>query len=94
MAQMRRTVEANALRDYNARLNSDSYKALIAANPIPGLMRTEPFVIPRTPLERSYVPGVPDEDLLTPEDRMDIETELTRLRAEQARRSNTQGSDQ
>jgi len=90
MAQMRRTVEVNALRDYNARLNSDSYKALMAVNPIPGLMRTEPFVIPRTPLEKSYVPGVPDAALLTLEDRMDIESELARLRTEQARRSNEQ----
>jgi len=90
---MRRTVEANALRDYNARLNSDSYKALMAVNPIPGLMRTEPFVIPRTPLKRSYVPGVPDADLLSPEDLMDIESELARLRAEQARRSNAQGAN-
>ena len=63
----------------------------MAANPIPGIMRTEPFVIPRTPLDKSYLPGV---ELLTTEDRRDIETELTRLRAEQARRSNTQGSDQ
>ena len=62
----------------------------MAVNPIPGLMRTEPFVIPRTPLEKSYVPGVPDDALLTPEDRMDIESELARLRTEQARRSNEQ----
>ena len=94
MAQMRRTVEANALRDYNARLTSPSYKALMGVNPIPGLMRTEPFVIPRTPLEKSYIPGIADDDLLTAEDRMEIDAELARLRAEQARRSNAQGSNQ
>jgi hypothetical protein len=91
MAQLRRTVEANALRDYNARLNSESYKALVAVNPIPGLMRTEPLTIPRTPLERSYVPGA---ELLTAEDRVELEAELARLRAAQALRSNTQGSNQ
>jgi hypothetical protein len=90
MAQLRRTVEANALRDYNARLNSESYKALMAVNPIPGLMRTEPLTIPRTPLERSYVPGA---DYLTAEDRMDIEAELARLTAESERRSNRQGGN-
>tara|TARA_R110000868_G_scaffold92898_1_gene257580 strand:+ start:1415 stop:3193 length:1779 start_codon:yes stop_codon:yes gene_type:complete len=94
MAQMRRTVEANALRDYNARLTSPSYKALMGVNPIPGLMRTEPFVIPRTPLEKSYIPGIEDADLLTAEDRIELDAELARLRAEQARRSNTQGSNQ
>jgi hypothetical protein len=94
MAQMRRTVEVNALRDYNARLNSNSYKALMDVNPIPGFMRTEPFVIPRTPLDRSYIPGVPNDALLTPEDRMDMEAELARLRDAQALRSNAQGSNQ
>lgn len=90
MAQMRRTVEANALRDYNARLTSPSYKALMGVNPIPGLMRTEPFVIPRTPLEKSYIPGA---DLLTAEERRDMETELARLTAEQAKRPNAQGAN-
>ena len=85
MAQLRRTVEANALRDYNARLNSESYKALMAVNPIPGLMRTDPLVIPRTPLEQSYIPGA---DYLTAEDRMEAEAELARLTAESERRSN------
>jgi hypothetical protein len=85
MAQLRRTVEANALRDYNARLNSESYKALMAVNPIPGLMRTDPLVIPRTPLEQSYIPGA---DHLTAEDRMEAEAELARLTAESERRSN------
>jgi hypothetical protein len=90
MAQLRRTVEANALRDYNARLNSESYKALVAVNPIPGLMRTEPLTIPRTPLERSYVPGA---ELLTAEDRVELEAELARLEAEYASRSNPQGGN-
>ena len=94
MAQMRRKVEANALQDYNARLTSPSYKALMGANPIPGLMRTEPFVIPRTPLKKSYIPGIPDDDLLTPEDRIELAAELERLIAEQARRPNAQGSNQ
>ena len=87
---MRRRVEANALRDYNERLNSKSYKALLSVNPVPGLMRTAPFVIPRTPLERSYIPGA---ELLTAEDLMEAEAELARLTAESERRSNRQGGN-
>ena len=87
-------VEANALQDYNASLTSPSYKALMGANPIPGLMRTEPFVIPRTPLIKSYIPGIADEDLLTAEDRREIADEIETLQAELARRSNPQGSNQ